>query len=84
MHKVGCDYAASSTLTPYTVDKNALSLRARTFNKLEDLVRYFVFGVKKYLVFTVNPVEGQIHDSYVLPVVAQLSATAVNNTRKLV
>lgn len=84
LHEVGSNNAASSTLAPYTVNKDALSLRTRTFDEIEDLVSNFVVCVEKYLVFTVYPVESQIYNSYVLPVVAQLSATAVDDTRHLV
>lgn len=60
--------------------KYAFRLFVRTFNEVIYLVGDFVFFVEQHLVLTINPIKSQINHSHMLPVIAQLSTTAINYT----
>jgi hypothetical protein len=64
--------------------KHTFRLCVCTLYEIEDLVSYTILCVEQDLILTVYPVERQVNNSDMLPVVAQLSTTAVYDARNFV
>ena len=50
-------------MAPDRVHKYALAVLCGLVHEVKDLVRDFVLGVEKHLVFLIHPVEGKISDA---------------------
>ena len=66
------------------MNKHALTSLLSLFNELEDLFSGFICSIKKDLRFLIHPEKGQIDYSHVLPQVAHLFTSAIDNMRYLI
>lgn len=83
-HNIGCNNKASSVLSFHGLNQNAFVILNCFLDKFKNLVRNLLLLVEESLLFVILPVESKVENANLLPKIAQLSSSGVNNTRHLV